>query len=90
MTALYRVHADTVYRVCFTCMKGHRMDAEDALQATFLALMRCGKRFESAAHEKAWLIVTASNVCKNSAQAQPPEGRAARYGCAGAARRTGG
>jgi RNA polymerase sigma-70 factor (ECF subfamily) len=41
------------------------MDTEDALQSTFVALMRSGKRFESAAHEKAWLIVTASNICRN-------------------------
>lgn len=65
ITALYRAHADTVYRVCYACMKGHRMDTEDALQATFLALMRCGKHFDSPEHEKAWLIVTASNVCRN-------------------------
>ncbi len=65
ITALYRTHADMVYRVCFTCMRGHRMDAEDALQATFLALIRSGKRFESAAHKKAWLIATAGNTCKN-------------------------
>ena len=65
IAALYRTHADMVYRVCFTCLKGHRMYTEDALQATFLALIRCGKRFESKSHEKAWLIVTASNVCKN-------------------------
>jgi len=65
IAAAYQAHADTVYRVCYTCMKGHRMDTEDALQATFLALLRSGKRFESASHEKAWLIVTASNICKN-------------------------
>ncbi len=65
ITALYHAHADTVYRVCFTCLKGHRMDTEDALQATFLALMRSGKRFESAVHGRAWLIVTASNICRN-------------------------
>lgn len=65
IAAMYRAHADMVYRVCFTCLKGHRMDTEDALQATFLALIRCGKHFESGSHLKAWLIVTASNVCKN-------------------------
>ncbi len=65
IAAAYHTHADTVYRICYTCLKGHRMDAEDALQAAFLALLRSGKRFESAAHQKAWLIVTASNICKN-------------------------
>lgn len=41
------------------------MDIEDAVQSAFIALMRSGKRFESAAHEKAWLITVASNMCKN-------------------------
>ena len=41
------------------------MDAEDAVQTVFLNLIKCGKTFESVQHEKAWLIVTASNICKN-------------------------
>lgn len=62
---VYRRHADTVYRVCYTYMKGHRMDLEDAVQTTFVRLMRCGKRFVDAEHEKAWLITVARNVCLN-------------------------
>jgi RNA polymerase sigma-70 factor (ECF subfamily) len=31
----------------------------------FFNLLRCGKTFENTQHERAWLIVTASNVCKN-------------------------
>jgi RNA polymerase sigma-70 factor (ECF subfamily) len=65
LRAIFEKHADTVYRVCFTYFKGHVMDAEDAVQTVFLNLIKCGKTFESAGHEKAWLIVCASNTCKN-------------------------
>ena len=65
ITELYNRHADTVWRVCFSFM-GNHADAQDMLQETFLRLMRSEKRFESEEHEKAWLIVTASNVCKNA------------------------
>lgn len=41
------------------------MDLEDAVQDTFVKLIKAGKQFESLEHEKAWLIVTATNTCKN-------------------------
>ena len=64
LTDLYYEHADTVYRVCFTYLKGHKADAEDAVQTTFLNLLRKGlpKNIESA---KAWLITCGLNNCKN-------------------------
>jgi len=65
ITAIFEAHADTVYRVCFTYFKGHAMDAEDAVQTVFLNLLKSGMAFESTEHQKAWLIVTASNVCRN-------------------------
>ncbi len=65
IAATFEEHADTVYRVCFTYFKGNVMDAEDAVQTVFLNLIRSRKTFESAGHQKAWLIVTAANVCKN-------------------------
>ena len=61
---IYYRHVDTVYRVCFSFMK-NAADAEDMVQETFLKLLSCKKRFESNEHEKAWLIVTASNTCKD-------------------------
>ena len=41
-------------------------DSEDVVQECFLRLMQSGKTFASCEHEKAWLIVTASNLCKNA------------------------
>ena len=65
ITQLYQRHADTVYRVCFLFLKGHAPDIEDALQTTFFKLLRDSTRFEDHEHEKAWLIVTSSNVCRD-------------------------
>lgn len=63
--AVYDRQVDTVYRVCFAYMKS-KTEAEDLTQETFLKLMASGQAFENERHEKAWLIVTASNLCKDS------------------------
>jgi len=62
---IYQRHVDTVYRVCFAYMK-NVPDTEDMVADTFYKLVKSGAKFESAEHEKAWLIRTASNNCKNS------------------------
>lgn len=62
---IYDRHADTVYRVCFAYMK-NAPEAEDMTQETFLRLLSYDKPFENRRHEKAWLIVTASNLCKDA------------------------
>lgn len=62
---IYNRHIDTVYRVCFSFMK-NAADAEDMVQETFLKLIAGNRQFQSENHEKAWLIVTASNTCKNA------------------------
>ncbi len=63
--AIYDRHVDTVYRVCYAYMK-NAPEAEDMTQETFLRLITAGKSFENQKHEKAWLIVTASNLCKDT------------------------
>lgn len=62
--AIYHRHVDTVYRVCFSFMK-NASEAEDIVQETFLKMIASNKEFQSESHEKAWLIVTASNACKD-------------------------
>jgi RNA polymerase sigma factor (sigma-70 family) len=64
---VYRQHIDAVYRVCYGFMKNNA-DAEDAAQETFFKLLQKGdtQNFENSSHERAWLIVTASNICKNN------------------------
>lgn len=61
----YSRQVSTVYRVCYSFMKT-RSDAEDMVQETFLRLLSARPRFENERHEKAWLVVTASNLCKDS------------------------
>lgn len=61
---IYGRHMKTVYRVCFAYMK-NLADTEDAVHDTFYQLIKTGAAFESEEHEKAWLIRTATNLCKN-------------------------
>lgn len=62
---IYERNVDAVYRVCFSFMK-NQADAEDIAQETFLKLLDHEVDFASPAHERGWLIVTASNLCKNA------------------------
>lgn len=65
MTQLYNRHVDTVFRVCFVLMKNIH-DTEDSVQNTFIRLMNDDTDFQSHEHEKAWLIRTATNLCKDN------------------------
>ena len=63
---IYNRQVETVYRICYSFMKNNTSDTEDMVQETFLRLIRSGALFETEEHEKAWLIVTASNLCKDA------------------------
>ena len=54
----------TVYRLCYSFL-GSASDAEDATQSVFMKLVDRPRTFEGEEHEKAWLIVTASNHCRD-------------------------
>ena len=64
MASLYRRHVDMVYQICLMLMK-NVPDAEDAAQTVFRKVMEYDKPFRDHEHEKAWLIVTARNECRN-------------------------
>ena len=61
---LYRLHFRTVWNICLSFLK-HPADTEDAVQETFLRLVRENVQFQSDEHAKAWLIHTAKNVCRD-------------------------
>lgn len=61
---LYEKHFEMVYRVCFSFMK-NVADTEDAVSETFLKLMSHMPEMKNENHLKGWLVVTASNYCKN-------------------------
>ena len=77
ITEIYHRQIDTVYRICYSFMK-NKPEAEDMVQETFLRLIASGKTFENQRHEKAWLIVTASNLCKDQLKRLPSR-RPSRY-----------
>ena len=62
--AAYERTMPSVYRLCYSYLK-NRADTQDAVQSVYVRLMQSGKVFESWEHEKAWLFVTAKNLCKN-------------------------
>ena len=64
MAALYRRHVSMVYQICLMLMK-NVPDAEDATQNVFRKVMEYDKPFRDPEHEKAWLIVTARNECRD-------------------------
>ncbi len=61
---LYEKYFDMVYRVCFSFMK-NTADTEDAVSETFLKLTGHLRDLKNEQHVKGWLVVTASNYCKN-------------------------
>jgi len=61
---IYRRHFDMVYRISFSYMK-NPSDTEDVTADVFAKLMQKSINFQNAEHEKAWLIRTAINTCKD-------------------------
>lgn len=55
---------DMLYRLCFVMLHS-AADAEDAVQETFLQYIRKAPHFADAGHERAWLITTAKNKCRD-------------------------
>ena len=64
LAAIYRRHVKTIYRLCYSFL-GNATDAEDATQNVFMRLVDHPRSFQSSEHEKAWLIVTAQNHCRD-------------------------
>lgn len=64
VASLYRRHAGMVYQISLMLLK-NAPDAEDAVQTVFRRAMEREEPFGGPDHERAWLIVTARNECKN-------------------------
>lgn len=57
-------YADTVFRLCMVHLNNYA-DAEDVFQNIFLKYTLNNKPFESASHEKAWIIRVTLNACRD-------------------------
>lgn len=62
--AFYNRNYKLVYRVCYTYMK-NSFEAEDITEDTFVKVLTGDYTFNDENHEKAWLTVTAINLCKD-------------------------
>lgn len=61
---ILETYSAAIIRLCYTYVK-NKEDAEDLAQDVFLELMRRGQKFDDIDYEKAWLMRTAVNKCKN-------------------------
>lgn len=57
-------YADMVFRLSMVSLKNNA-DAEDVFQTVFLKYALSKQRFESADHEKAWLVRVTVNTCRD-------------------------
>lgn len=57
-------YSDLILRLSYTYL-GSTADAEDVCQEVLLRLLRRAEPFESAAHERAWVVRVAANFCKD-------------------------
>lgn len=64
LAGLYRRRVGMVYQIALMLLK-NVPDAEDACQTVFRKVMEREEPFRDPEHEKAWLIVTARNECRN-------------------------
>ena len=61
---LVETYSDLILRLSYSYLKS-REDAKDICQTVFLKLMEQPRTFASREHEKAWIIRTAVNLCKD-------------------------
>lgn len=61
---IYERHADMVYSVSFSYMINAE-DTKDIVSEIFLKLLQKRIKFNDAEHEKAWLLRTTINLCKD-------------------------
>ena len=62
---LVYTYSDLILRLSYTYLKSTH-DAEDICQTVFLKLLTSGQTFASPAQEKAWIIRTTANACKDA------------------------
>jgi len=61
---LVNLYADMILRISYQYLK-QTCDAEDICQTVFLKYLTHDLRFDSPEHEKAWIIRTTINACKD-------------------------
>ena len=57
-------YGDSLFRIAMV-MLANKHDAEDAVQETFIRMIKADKGFHDDEHEKAWLIRVITNLCRD-------------------------
>ena len=57
-------YGDSVFRMCYLYLRDYHL-AEDAVQETFIKVMKNYDSFERKSSEKTWIMRIAINTCKN-------------------------
>jgi len=65
---LVETYSDLILRLSYTYLKSTQ-DAEDICQTVLMKLLTGEYHFESPGHEKAWIIRTTANACKDELRA---------------------
>ena len=61
---LVEAYADTILRLSYSYLK-NTADAQDICQTVLIRLLAEERSFDSPEHEKAWVLRTAANACKD-------------------------
>lgn len=61
---IIQTYGNMLFRLCLITL-GNVSDAEDAVQETLITYLQKAPEFENAEHEKAWLLIVATNKCKD-------------------------
>ena len=61
---LVQTYADLIPRLGYTYLKSTH-DAEDVCQNVLIKLLQTDRAFESAEHERAWIVRATANACKD-------------------------
>ena len=64
METMMQTYGNMLFRLCLITL-GNASDAEDAVQETFIKYLQKAPVFQSAEHQKAWLITVATNQCRD-------------------------
>lgn len=60
-------YGNSILRLAYSYLK-NMSDSEDVLQETLIQFIKAMPLFETASHEKAWLLRVTINICKNKIQ----------------------
>src|SRR5579862_8467367 len=69
MGELFSRHADAAFRLALRC-SNNAADAEDAVQAAFMTVLRCAAQYRAESSVRVWIMGFVVHACKDKAKAE--------------------